>query len=164
MTGRPRTVSPMRYVTALTGMYGDTRLEVSDPDSAAKYVFDGLRGDALVVAFPSLGPTHAMDPGRLDEHGRLTPEATSKLIGDAHAQVSVANGRHILWACARAEDAERLQELVSGPLADLRTAGKIVGIEVAHLPVNLLRRQWLERAERGQWTPPLGQLPDPEDE
>lgn len=64
MTGRPRTLSRMRYVTALTGMYGDTRLEVSDPDSAAKYVFDGVRGDALVVAFPSLGPTHAMDPGR----------------------------------------------------------------------------------------------------
>lgn len=100
----------------------------------------------------------------MDEHGRLTPEATSKLIVDAHAQVAVANGRHILWACARAEDAERLQELVSGPLADLRTAGGIVGIEVAHLPVNLLRRQWLERAERGQWTPPLGGLPEPQDE
>ena len=155
-------LSQMRYVTALTGMYGDTRLEVSDLDSAIRFAFDGLRGDALVVAFTTLGPAFQMDPGRLDEQGRLTPEATAKLIRDAHTQVAVAGGRPIVWACARAEDADQLQELLTGPLADLRTAEDVVGIEVVHLPADLLRREWLARAEQGLWTPPLDRLPEPE--
>lgn len=133
---------------------------MTDPESSTRFAFDGKRGDQLVVAFPSLEARYPQDPIQLDERGRLTPEAIATLQERAHRQVAVANERHILWACARARDAELLQELLAGPLADLRTGEGVAGIEVAYLPAQMLRRQWLERVERGLWAPPLNQLPD----
>lgn len=152
----PKVVTHAQYATALTGMYGSTTLEVAEPDSTLVFPFTGLRDGELVVAFLTLGPASGI-PGKLDASGELTEDGRAQLVTAAHTQIAVANGRPILWACARERDAELLQALLDGPLADLRSGDGVSGIEVAFLPPSLLRAQWLER---GRWRPPIGDLPE----
>ncbi|MFD0556885.1 hypothetical protein FB566_2138 [Stackebrandtia endophytica] len=148
-----------QYRTALTGMYGSTVLTVRDPAGDRTAQFCGMRGDALTVDFLALESVSGL-PAKVDDTGALTPEAITGLIADARNQVAVAAGRPVLWACERAQDADVLGRLFDGPLADLRADAGTAGIEVAHLPYDLLLRQWRERAEAQLWTPPLDLLPD----
>ncbi|CAM3414048.1 hypothetical protein [Stackebrandtia soli] len=148
-----------QYGTALTGMYQGATLVVDELGGDRSARFDGIRGDSLTIGFVTLEALSGF-PAQIDDSGELTPEATARFIADARTQVAVAAGRPVLWACERAQDANVLDRLFDGPLADLRAGPGTVGIEVAHLPYELLIRQWRERADTGLWTPRLDRLPD----